>query len=579
MAQKYDLIVVGAGAAGLTAATTAALHGHRVLLIESTNRIGGTTAISGGMMWIPANYKMKDAGIEDSDAAVRQYLEATVPGALQDARMLAFLRYGDAAIRYLESNTTLRLQIVRRYPDYYPELPGATEGGRVLEPVPFDGRELGKDFALLRDPLPEFMLFGGMMISREDIPKLRRMTKSLAAAWHVAKLLFRYAKQRLFARRGTTLVLGNALAARLFKASKEAGVTIALNTQVAGLLIDKGRVTGIRLVDKGSEGREGGEVSENVLTARAVIVATGGISHDALLRKSFVPVQAGKRSATVDAHSVKGGVRMAREAGAALSPPTQGVNDALAFWVPVSTWEREDHSVAYFPHTVTDRAKPGLIAVNARGERFVNEARSYHEFVRAQLRLENAAIPAWLICDSRFLWKYGLGRIRPFAWSTRADIASGYLRKAATLDALAVAIGVQSQALMATVERYNIDARQGRDEQFHRGGDSYQRHLGDADHLPNPCNAPIEHGPFYAISVYPADLGMAAGARTDEYARVLDEAGRPIEGLYACGNDMHSIMNGAYPGPGITLGPALVFGVIAAHHALGDTLISPSRFP
>jgi succinate dehydrogenase/fumarate reductase flavoprotein subunit len=308
-----------------------------------------------------------------------------------------------------------------------------------------------------------------------------------------------------------------------------------------------------------------------------VIVATGGISHDALLRKSFVPVQAGTRSATADAHAAKGGVRMAHEAGAALSPPTKGVDDALAFWVPVSTWQRDDRSVAYFPHTVTDRAKPGLIALNARGERFVNEARSYHEFVRAQLRPENAAIPAWLICDSRFLWKYGLGRIRPFAWSTRADIASGYLRKALTLDALAVAIGVPAQALSATVARYNVDARQGRDEQFHRGGDRYQRHLGDADHLPNPCNAPIEQGPFYAISVYPADLGMAAGVRTDEYARVLNDAGCPIEGLYACGNDMHSIMNGAYPGPGITLGPAVVFGVIAAHHALGDTLISSSH--
>ena len=336
MAQHYDLIVVGAGAAGLTAATTAALHGHRVLLVESTGRIGGTTAISGGMIWIPANHKMQDAGLADSDAAVHAYIEATVPGALRDARMRAFLTFGDAAIRYLESNTTLRLQPVRRYPDYYPELPGATQGGRVLEPVPFDGRTLGKDFALLRDPLPEFMLFGGMMISREDIPKLRRMTKSASAAWHVAKLLFRYAIQRLSARRGTSLVLGNALAARLFHASKKAGVDVALNTELTQLLMDQGRVTGVRVVDKTQP------ETETTLSARAVIMATGGISHDAALRALFVPAQAGNRSATANAGATASGVRIACDAGAALSAPTHGVDDALAFWVPVSTWKRPD---------------------------------------------------------------------------------------------------------------------------------------------------------------------------------------------------------------------------------------------
>ncbi|WP_233834975.1 FAD-dependent oxidoreductase [Paraburkholderia sp. ZP32-5] len=560
-AQNYDLIVVGAGAAGLAAAAAAAVRAHRVLLVECTDRIGGTTAISGGMVWIPANHKMNEAGIEDSDAAARRYLDETVPGAAHDARMRAFLRHGDAAIRYLEAHTALKLQPVRRYPDYYPDLPGATAGGRVLEPVRFDGRELGRDFALLRDPLPEFMLFGGMMISREDIPKLRRMGKSPAAAWDVFKLVCRYARQRVGAHRGTTLVLGNALAARLFKSARDAGVEIALNTCVAGLIVEDGRVIGIRT--------QSGE-HEQAISARAVVLATGGLSHDAEMRASYVPRQAGQRSATANAHAARGGARLAREAGAALSAPSSGVDDALAFWVPVSSWTRDDGSTAYFPHTVTDRAKPGLIAVGRHGKRFVNEARSYHEFVRAQLRHGNEAIPAWLICDSRFLWKYGLGRVRPFALSTRREIASGYLKQAPTLDVLADAIGVPRDALRATVERFNADARQGRDSEFGRGGDIYQRHLGDGDHAPNPCVAPIEHGPFHAVSVFPADLGMAAGVVTDEHARVLREDGSPIEGLYACGNDMHSVMNGAYPGPGITLGPALVFGVIAAHHALGD---------
>ncbi|NKJ51166.1 succinate dehydrogenase [Burkholderia sp. SG-MS1] len=561
--ENYDLIVVGAGAAGLAAASIGAAEGHRVLLLEHTGRIGGTTAISGGMVWIPANHKMKDAGLEDSDEAARRYIEETVPGATNDARMQAFLQHGDAAIRHLEAHTALKLRPVRRYPDYYPDLPGATPGGRVLEPVPFDGRELGKDFALLRDPLPEFMLFGGMMISREDIPKLRRVGKSLAATWDVLKLIGRYARQRRRAHRGTTLVLGNALAARLFKSARELGVEIVLNAQVDRLVLDGGQVAGLRL-------RVDGQDKE--VRARAVVLATGGISHDTTLRASFVPAQAGQRSATANSGAQAGGARLAQAAGAALSPPSRGVDDALAFWVPVSCWQREDGSSAVFPHTVTDRAKPGLIAVNRHGKRFVNEAVSYHEFVRAQLRDGDAAIPAWLICDSRFLWKYGLGRVRPFALSTRRDVVSGYLRKAHTLDALADSIGVPRAAFLQTVQRLNAGAREGRDDEFGRGGNIYQRHLGDADRQPNPCVAPIEHGPFYAVAVFPADLGMAAGVVTDAHARVLRADGTPIDGLYACGNDMHSVMNGAYPGPGITLGPALVFGVIAAQHALGHKL-------
>ncbi|HEY1609535.1 MAG TPA: FAD-dependent oxidoreductase, partial [Paraburkholderia sp.] len=535
---NYDLVVIGAGAAGLAAACTGAAKGHRVLLLERSGRVGGTSAISGGMVWIPANHKMKEVGIDDSDEMARRYIGQTVPGAADDARMDAFLRDGDTAVRYLEAHTTLKLRPVRRYPDYYPELPGATAGGRVLEPVPFDGRELGKDFRLLRDPLPEFMLFGGMMISREDIPKLRSVGKSAAATWDVLRLVARYAGQRLHAHRGTSLVLGNALVARLLRSARDLGVEIRLNADVERLTLNDG-VTQL-------EGRWDGNASR--VRTRAVVLATGGISHDPLLRKLYVPESAGSRSATVNARAAQCGVRIALEAGAAISAHSRGVDDALAFWVPVSCWQRDDGSQAVFPHTVTDRAKPGLIAVDRLGKRFVNEAVSYHEFVRAQLRRADSAIPAWLLCDSRFLWKYGLGRIRPFALSIRREVASGYLKRAHSLEALADLIGVPRAALAETVRRFNAGARDGRDDEFGRGINVYQRHLGDGDHQPNPCVAPIEHGPFFAVAVFPADLGMAAGLLTDEHARVLRPDGSPIDGLYACGNDMHSVMNGAYPG-------------------------------
>jgi succinate dehydrogenase/fumarate reductase flavoprotein subunit len=209
-----------------------------------------------------------------------------------------------------------------------------------------------------------------------------------------------------------------------------------------------------------------------------------------------------------------------------------------------------------------------VIAVNRRGRRFTNEARSYHEFVRAMFRGDNdgPCVPAYLICDRRFLWRYGLGGVKPLSPSWREHVRSGYLVEARTLGALAGALGIDANALTASVARYNEGAREGIDREFGRGGDIYQRYLGDPDHRPNPCVAPIEHAPFYALAVYPGDLGTATGFSTDENARVLGAAGQPIGTLYACGNDMSSIMNGAYPGPGITLGPALTFGFLAAKH-------------
>lgn len=565
----HDIIVIGSGAAGLSAACTAAALGKRVQVIEHSDRVGGTTAISGGMVWIPNNHKMKQAGLSDSPGAAREYLESTVPGSSHDPLMAAFLARGDEAIRFLEAHTSLRLQPVSRYPDYYPELPGATAGGRVLEPVPFDGRALGTDFARLRDPLPEFMLFGGMMVSREDMPLLRRVGHSPRAQWHALKLLARFALQRLQAHRGTTLVLGNALAARLFKSALDLGVEIVTRTSVVGLIASGPRIGGVRTTSAGQMGEWHAR--------QGVILATGGMSHDTSLRRRYVPPAAGELSATVRSGAFGSGAGLAAGVGARLSPPCFSSGDALAFWVPVSRFQRGDGSNALFPHTVTDRAKPGLIAVNQAGCRFVNEAVSYHEFVRAQLRDAENAIPAWLVCDSRFLWKYGLGRIRPFALSTRRERRSGYLHSASTLEALAAKIGVPAASLAETVRRFNADAVHGLDTAFGRGSTIYQRHLGDADQQPNPCVAALVQAPYHAVAVVPADLGMSAGVMTDASARALDAAGLPMAGLYACGNDMHSVMNGAYPGPGITLGPALVFGYLAARHACGDDAPAPPQ--
>lgn len=551
----YEVIVIGAGAGGMTAAAVAAAEGLRVLVIEKTEFVGGTTSWSGGMVWIPANSKMRQAGIDDSLSNATRYLAATVCEPENADLRETFLERGPEAVEYLEANTEVRLQPVKTYPDYYPEKPGATAGGRVLEPVSFDGSRLGVNFARLRTPLPEFTVLGGIMVNRLDIPHLRKAGRSLRSTLRTLRLVSQYALQRLRAPRGTTLHLGNALAARLFASLLARGVDILFGTSVDGFLMQGDAICGVRIKDLSG--------SRSIAVQRGVVLATGGFSYDARLRETFFPAGAGSVSAAAPA-GTGDGIQLALAAGADVNKRVA----SPAYWVPASRFMRADGSGGVFPHTVTDRAKPGIIAVNAAGKRFVNEALSYHEFVLAMLRDgKDAADGSFhLVCDRHFLWTYGLGRIKPFTVRLKRYVHCGELIEAPGLDVLANAIGVEKSALLATVEKYNEHARVGLDLEFGRGGTSYQRHLGDPSHSPNPCVAPIEQPPFYALRIYPADLGTAIGLKTDRDARVLREDGTTIAGLYACGNDMGSIMNGNYPGPGITLGPALTFGYIAGRH-------------
>jgi succinate dehydrogenase/fumarate reductase flavoprotein subunit len=333
-------------------------------------------------------------------------------------------------------------------------------------------------------------------------------------------------------------------------------VEIRLNSTADGLTIDDAKaVSGVTVMD--------GPDRRTIGARKGVVLATGGFSHSSEMRARYLPAAAGSLSAASPGNSGDG-MRLAAAIGAAAG----GNGGDNAFWTPVSRVKRKNGEDGVFPHTVTDRAKPGVIAVNRAGRRFTNEAVSYHEFVRAMFRTHNEApsIPCHLICDRRFIWTYGLGGVKPRTVSLRRHLASGYLTEGPTVRALALALGIDPESLASTVERFNAGARDGIDAEFGRGSNAYQRYLGDPDQKPNPCVAPIEHPPFYSVALYPGDLGTAAGLATDEHARVLDEAQRPIGRLYACGNDMSSIMNGDYPGPGITLGPALTFGYLAARH-------------
>ena len=552
--EQHDVVVLGGGAGGMTAAAVAAAEGLKVLLLEKSDYFGGTTAISGGMCWIPGNPKAAAIGKPDSVEAARTYLAQLIPGDYNMAVREAFLANAERAVAYLESRTSVRLQPVPVYPDYYPDLPGAAVGGRVLEPVPFDARALKAAFLLLRPPLPEFTLFDGMMIARPDIVHFRNIGKSLRSTARVAGLIARYGWQRAFHHRGTHLVLGNALAARLLHSLIRSNVAIRPNFAVENLLIEDGVVRGVRTATR------------EIRASRGVVLATGGFSHNARWRAALLPSAAGPVSATNPADTGDG-LDLACAIGASVDPRGTGG----AFWTPVSCFTRADGSAGVFPHTVTDRAKPGAIAVNAAGRRFVNEAVSYHEFVRAMFRDTNAGetARAFLICDKAFLWRYGLGAIKPFTRSVQGWTARGYLTEAPDIRALAGRLGLDPDALATTVETFNRSARNGEDPEFGRGRDAYQRFMGDAQVSPNPCVRPIEAAPFYAITLYPGDLGTSSGLVTDASARVLDAGGAPIPGLYAAGNDMNSVMNGAYPGPGITLGPALTFGYLAGMGVAG----------
>ncbi len=552
--KSVDLIVLGAGAGGMTAAAVAAAEGLDVLLLEKAAQVGGTTAISGGMVWAPNSHL---ANAPDSLELAETYLDAAVPTEAARNQRRAFLEHAPEMIAYLEDRTAVKLQAVPIYPDYEVDAPGASSKGRVLEPVRFNARELGPNFRMVRPPLPEFTLFGGMMVARPDLVHFRNVFRSPRAALRVARLMAEYAAQRLSGNhRGTSLVLGNALVARLLKSLLDRGVEVRCQSEVLELVAGDDGITGVHLATANGK--------ESIEARRGVVLATGGFSADASLREKHLPPQARNLTATAGV-GAGDGLRLGFSAGGRMTPGPFG----SAYWTPASHF-RDDHGRhVVFPHTVTDRAKPGLIAVNRRGRRFTNEAVSYHQFVTAMLRDSNAedAVPAHLVCDRRFIWKYGLGAIRPMTLRLGPYKAAGYLKQADTIAALAANLSVDADNLEATIDRHNEDARKGIDTEFGRGSSVYQKFMGDGENEPNPCMAPIETPPFYSIAVYPADLGTACGLDCDEHARALDGSGQPIKGLYACGNDMNAVMQGAYPGPGTTIGPAMTFGYLAAMHA------------
>lgn len=554
-----DVLVIGSGAGGLATAVTAARHGLDVVVIEKEPVFGGTTAFSGGVLWIPGNRHGKANAPGDTREAARRYLQAETGNFFDEAAVDAFLDAGPRMLDWFERETEVAF-VPTLYPDYHPTVEGGADVGRSVLAAPYDASALGPDLKRLRPPLGT-ITFMGMMFnsSNADIKHFFNATKSPRSFAYVAKRLAAHAGEVARHGRGVQVTSGNALAARLAKSALSAGVPILTSTKALRLVVEDGRVTGAEVED--AQGRR-------VINARrGVVLAAGGYAHDLARRaETYAHLRAGgQHHSPVPTGNTGDGIRLGEEAG--------GRFDARfgqpAAWMPVSRVPGRNGGV--FPHLL-DRYKPGMIAVRADGRRFTNESESYHDVGAAMIEAaarDGGRPEAWLICDRRAIRKYGLGHVKPAPLPLRPWLRSGYLKTGRTLSDLARACGIDAGALERTVADYNTGARQGRDPQFGRGETSFNRYLADPEIRPNPCVAPVETGPFYAVKLEMGDLGTFDGLETTVEGNVLDRAGAPIPGLYAVGNDRASVMGGNYPGAGITLGPAMTFGWITGRHLAG----------
>ena len=555
---SVDVLVLGTGAAGLSAAVTAAHDGLTALVLEKTEFLGGTTAYSAGTTWAPGNRHQVQAGVHGEREAASRYLDEIVgdkaPRAVREAyldRAPEMIDYfHDMGVRFIHSKTVV---------DYHPEVEGAGVG-RALEPEPFDGRRLGRDdFRRVRPPVPEFALFGGtMMVRRVEVGQLLNIFQwSPKAAVLALKLGFRWFCDMFTHPRGTRLVMGNALVARLFHELQQRGGKVRFNSTAKALIVEDGHVVGAIVETAGKQLR--------VQVRRAVVLAGGGFSASRSWRERHLPEPTPQftraaEGATGDA------IELGLAAGGVLGPD-HGDN---AFWFPSSIGTRRNGSLVVFPH-IWDRAKPGIVAVGAHGTRFTDESVSYHRFVRAMYAQHPDAqsVPAWLIIDGATLFEHGLGMIRPHTpkFALQKYVRNGYIHRADTIAQLAEQIGVDAAALEETVQRNNEAAHTGVDSEFGKGISPFGHQYGDPKHTPNVNLGPIARAPFFALAVVPTPLGTALGLSTDEHSRVLDADGMPIPGLYACGNDADSPMAAEYPGAGCQVGAGMTFGYVAAKHA------------
>ncbi|GAA4203368.1 FAD-dependent oxidoreductase [Actinocatenispora rupis] len=536
----YDVVVVGSGGGGLTAALTAALRGLSAVVVEKTDVYGGTTALSGGALWIPDNHLLHAAGVPDSYERARRYLDATVGDRVPRERTDAYLRRGPEMLRFLAERTEwLRFAYVPGYPDYYPERPGGMPEGRSVEAELIDGRLLGPDRAALRPPSIDTKGFAMSAAEFHDVTMVTRTWRGRARSLTLGA--------RLVRARATgydPLTLGQALVARLRLALRDADVPVLLGTELVELTTDeRAHVTGVRVRD-----RHG---ARTITARRGVILAAGGFSRSAPMRDEYLPHPTDVAWTSAPEGQTGDAIRLGVGLGAAadLMDRVWGAPSLLP-----------PGAAPFF--LVSDRGIPNLIVVDAGGERYLNESLPYHEFVDRMYAA--GAVPySWAVFDRRAKNRYVVAGTFPRQPFPARWYESGFVRTGRSIADLADRIDVPAATLRRTIARYNDLARAGRDTDFGRGDSAYDRYYGDPT-LHNPNLLPLTTPPLYAVRVYPGDIGTKGGLVTDPDGRVLRPNGTPIAGLYATGNTSAAVMGETYPGPGATIGPAMVFGYAAA---------------
>ncbi len=567
--RTVDLLVMGSGAAGISAAVRAHDLGLSVLLVEKSDLFGGNTAMSGGVCWVANNSGMAKEGLSDSDEDGFRYLKHITKGEVPDDRLWLYIRESKRVLDYLQANTHVRYVPLAKYTDYYPEAPGGRPGGRSMDPVPFDGAKLREDLIRLRRPHPQSQILGKFGITAREAQAaigvgLKTM---LFMAWQMTLYMLRHFKRKRWGR-DTKLCAGNSLMGRLLLSLKERDVPMWLNTSVTELVFEGDQVVGAVLDQEGAIVR--------VRTNRGTVLAAGGFSRNLEMRKQYQrhPIStewtAGTPSNTGDA------IRLGRDAGGALKLMDE------AWWTPVSLVPKSPYSWVL----VVEKSLPHGLFVNQHGKRFTNEAAPYIDVVNGMyedVAKTGTADPRWFhIFDATYrrssiAGPVAPGKVMPDKQLPRRYRDGNFLYRADTLEELCEQLDLPVDSTKATIARFNEYAVKGEDPDYNRGWSAQDRYYGDPRVKPNCSLGPVETAPFYAVRIYPGDLGTKGGLVTDEHSRVLKEDGRPIPGLYAAGNTSASVMGRTYPGAGGTIGPALTFGFLAAEDAAKQSDREPKK--
>jgi 3-oxosteroid 1-dehydrogenase len=550
-----DLVIIGSGGGGLVAALTAADAGASALVLEKQERVGGSTCMSGGILWVPNNPVMRADGVADSYEDAMAHFEAVVGDvgpASSFERRHAFLTAGPAMVSFLQDRG-VRFAYCPGYSDYYSSAKGGHDNGRGIEPIPFDGRVLGEWLEKLQPGLAQSL---GLAVMTNEARSLSHYNRSIGAFTVSARVVLRTYAARL--RRQALLTNGASLIAQMLHIAIARGIPVWTEAPLDELIVEDGKVVGVRTIRAG--------VPVLVRARKGVVLASGGFAHNPEMREQFGGDQPNRARWSIANPGDTGEViQIAMRHGARTDLMDE------AWWLPSPRTGR-------FGQSTLDQARqrPRTIYVDAAGQRFVNESNSYMEVGKAMYARDKTskAVPCWLIFDDRYRKRYAHQRSSPGRFP-RKLLESGMLKQAWTLKDLATMCGVDSSGLSESVERFNEHAARGVDPDYGRGESAYNRALGDPNHKVHPCLGPIDEPPYYAVQVVPGDIGTCGGLLTNADAQVVGGDDRPILGLYATGNGTATVMGRHYLGPGASIANTMVFGYVAARHATKDSPALP----